>query len=97
MPQNLAESTVVVNDNVPISVNLSQVDNPAVENFYDSLVQRALQAETDAQRTPGENLLIENIDLEVNANPDVLLMSHDAAGTPVILGTVGAIIDYLDF
>ena len=93
LPSNLTDSTVVVDDSAPVSTVLSRVGIQIEDNLYESLVQRMLQAETYAQSTLSESLFVEEETVEVNNDPDVLLMSHDAAGTPIILGTVSTTIN----
>ena len=59
-----------------------------MNNFYESLVQQTLQAERDAQDLTSSMSFPDLEDVEVDENPDILLMSHDSSGTPIILGTV---------
>ena len=78
---------MLTDDSLQPSTSLLHV-NSNVDNFYESLVQHALQAEADAQQ-PMDTMSIPDLeDVEVDDNPEILLMSHDSSGTPMILGTV---------
>ena len=87
MPANLADATVLIDDVTPVLTSTHQL-LPGASHVLSPLLQRHRQAETDAQAGNAGPRLPEEPLLEVDNAPEVLLMSHDVSGTPIIMGTV---------
>ena len=88
VPCDVAANLVIVDDVVTVSTELADLAH-AEENFYGSLIQRAMISEQYAlQRSANQDTTEAEGLIPVDPEPDVLLVTHDDVGTSTVLGTV---------